>query len=390
MTEKQKKIVIIGSAHPLRGGLAAYNERLAKAFQQAGYDTVIYTFSLQYPSFLFPGKTQYSSDPPSADLTINVSINSINPFNWLRYGKRIKRLNPDLVIIKYWTPFMAPCLGTMARIIRKNKVSRIISIIDNIIPHEKHPGDRLLSNYWVKSVDGFIAMSKSVLADLNTFDHKKPKMYSPHPLYDNFGESVTKSEAKHRLNLNPDTAYMLFFGFIRDYKGLDLLIKAFADERILKLNIKLIVAGEFYTDATPYFKLISDLKLNDRIIMDNNFIPDTNVVNYFCASDLVVQPYKHATQSGVTQIAYHFNKPMITTNVGGLSEMVPDGVVGYVTEPDVQQVADAIYKFYNEKKESEFSTNMNTEKQKFSWNNMLQSLNELNNKITIFKNDNPK
>ncbi len=376
MAEK-RKIVIIGSAYPLRGGLSAYNERIACAYQQQGDDVIIYTFSLQYPGFFFPGKTQYSSDPAPDDLNIKVKINSVNPFNWINVGREIKKLKPDLVIIKFWIPFMAPCLGTIARIIRKNKHTKIVSIIDNIIPHEKRTGDFTLAKYWVKSVHGFIAMSRSVLDDLNKFDKQKPKLYCPHPLYDNFGEVIEKQDARKMLGLDKNGKYIFFFGFIRDYKGLDLLLEAMADTRIKDAKIKLIVAGEFYTDSKPYYDIIEKHQLQDFVILATDFIPDQEVAKYFCASDVVVQPYKDATQSGVTQIAYHFNKPMITTDVGGLAEIVPDGKVGYVIQPNIEALANAINKFYKEEKETEFTDNVLVEKQKYSWDNMIETIDEL-------------
>ena len=376
MAEK-RKIVIIGSAYPLRGGLSAYNERIARAYQQQGDDVIIYTFSLQYPGFLFPGKTQYSSDPAPGDLNIKVKINSVNPVNWINVGRKIKKLKPDLVIIKFWIPFMAPCLGTIARIIRKNKHTKIVSIIDNIIPHEKRPGDFALAKYWVKSVHGFIAMSRSVLDDLNKFDKEKPKLYCPHPLYDNFGKIIEKQYARKLLNFDENGKYILFFGFIRDYKGLDLLLEAMADTRIRDAEIKLIVAGEFYTDSKPYYDIIEKHQLQDFIILATGFIPDHDVAKYFCASDIVVQPYKDATQSGVTQIAYHFNKPMITTDVGGLAEIVPHEKVGYVIKPDIGELAGAISKFYAEGKEAEFTENVIIEKQKYSWDKMTGTIDEL-------------
>ena len=371
--------MIIGSAHPLRGGLATYNERLAKEYIDQGHDVTIYTFSLQYPGFLFPGKTQYSSEPAPAGIPIRIRVNSINPLNWILVGREIKKERPELVIVKFWIPFMAPCLGTICRIIRKNKHTKIISIIDNLIPHEKRPADRLLISYWVNSADGFIAMSRSVLNEIIQFLGSKPKptLFCPHPLYDNFGESVPKAEAKKRLGLDPRFSYILFFGFIRDYKGLDLLLKAFADERLHAYPLKLLVAGEFYTDAKPYYNLLDQLHIREKVIMHNEFIPDSAVSDYFCAADIVVQPYKSATQSGVTQIAYHFNKPMIITNVGGLAEFVPDGKVGYVVEPSGPEIASAILRFYDEKKEGEFSANAAIEKLKYSWKRMTEAIEEI-------------
>jgi len=369
-----KKIVIIGSAYPLRGGLAAYNERLAREFQTTGDEVTIYSFSLQYPSILFPGKSQYSSEPSPDDLEIRTKVNSINPLNWLKVGREIRKLRPDLVIVKFWMPFMAPCLGTICRKIRKNQHTRVISIIDNIIPHEKRPGDKTLAGYFVKSVDGFVAMSRSVMEELEQFDREKPKVFCPHPLYDNFGKALSKMEAKKRLGLDEAGKYILFFGFIRDYKGLDLLLNAFADSRIRDLDIRLLVAGEFYCDSKPYQEIIDNNNLNDRVVMSNDFIPDSEVVNYFCAVDLVVQPYKSATQSGVTQIAYHFNKPMIITNVGGLAEFVPDGEAGYVVDPEPEEISDAIVRFYEENREKEFSAQVAVEKEKYTWRKMTEAI----------------
>ena len=371
------KVILIGPAHPLRGGLATYNERLAREYVKEGSEVSIYTFSLQYPSILFPGKTQYSTEPAPGDLSIKVKVNSVNPLNWIRIGRELKKARPDLVIVKFWIPFMAPCLGTICRIIRKNGHTRVVSIIDNIVPHEKRPGDRMLASYWVNSVDGFVAMSRSVLDDLETFDKKRPKVFCPHPLYDNFGETVPKSEAQKRLGLDDSFRYLLFFGFIRDYKGLDLLLEAFADERLRKTPLKLIVAGEFYCDPKPYHEQIARLGIGEHVIMSNDFIPDSAVANYFCASDLVVQPYKSATQSGVTQIAYHFNKPMLITDVGGLAEIVPNGKTGYVVPPDPAAVANAIVDYYEEHREQEFAANAAVEKLKYTWGRMVEAVNEV-------------
>ena len=371
------KIVILGSAHPLRGGLAAYNERLAREFIRQGHSVQVYTFSLQYPKFLFPGTSQYSDQPAPDDLYIHVKINSINPLNWLKVGKEIAALNADLMIVKFWIPFMAPCLGTISRIVRKNKKTKVISIIDNIIPHEKRAGDFQLAKYFVNSVDGFITMSGSVLDDLDKFDKGKPKVFSPHPLYDNFGEAITKPAAYEKLGLEINTEYLLFFGFIRDYKGLDLILQAMADDRVRQLNVKLIVAGEFYTNAKPYLDLITQLNIADKLILKTDFIPDDEVRNYFCAADMVVQPYKHATQSGVTQICYHFDRPMLVTNVGGLPENVPNGKVGYVVEPQPTAIADAIVDFYGNHREFVMRDNIKIEKKKYAWSEMTKKIFEV-------------
>ncbi|MCS6934493.1 MAG: glycosyltransferase [Chitinophagales bacterium] len=371
------KIIILGTAHPLRGGLASYNERLAREFMRMGHSVQLYTFSLQYPAFLFPGVSQLSSSPPPQELFIHVKVNSINPLNWVRVGREIAALKPDLMIVKYWLPFMAPCLGTISRLVRRNGHTKIISILDNVVPHEKRPGDVLLTRYFVGSVDGFIAMSAQVMNELRRIDKDKPCLISPHPLYDNFGEPVPKTEAYQHLGLAINEEHILFFGFIRAYKGLDLLLQAMADDRIRQMNVKLIVAGEFYTDAGPYMELIRTLGISDKIILKTNFIQDEDVRYYFCAADLVVQPYKHATQSGVTQICYHFDRPMLVTDVGGLPEMVPHGRVGYVVKPDPRAIADAIVDFYTNHRELQMRNNIQAEKKKYSWSAMVEKINEI-------------
>ena len=371
------KITILGSAHPLRGGLAAYNERLAREFMYEKDEVTIETFSLQYPEFLFPGTTQYSSLPKPADLTIHVTVNSINPFNWIKTGLKIKRQRPDILVVKFWLPFMAPCLGTICRIIRRNQHTRIISILDNIIPHEKRIGDKLFTKYFVNSVDAFIAMSDSVYNDLSVFDQTKPRLLNPHPLFDNYGEAVDKISAIQKLNLDTSKKYLLFFGLIRDYKGLDIVLKAMATELLRNSDIQLIVAGEYYSNREEYEQLIRELAIKDKVELHTRFIPDDEVYLYFCAADMVVQPYKHATQSGVTQICYHFNKPMLVTNVGGLPEIVPDNKVGFVVAPDEQSVANAILRFYNEEKEQEFVQNIQEEKKKYSWKVMAEKVKQL-------------
>ena len=377
MSPKPKSVVIVGSAYPLRGGLANYNERIARAYQNEGAKVKIFTFSLQYPNFLFPGKSQFSDSAAPEGLDIEVCLNSINPFSWISLGRKIKKLAPDLLIIKFWIPFMGPSLGTVARIAKRNKKTKVITIIDNIIPHEKRPGDRLLSNYFVKAVDGFITMSESVLDDLKTFDTNKPKIFTPHPVYDNFGMPAAKSFAKSNIGLETKQNYILFFGFIRDYKGLDLLLRAMADQRIVDLGLKLIIAGEFYTDSKPYFDIIEENKLQDQLVLATDFIPDDKVGDYFNAADMVVQPYKDATQSGVTQIAYHFEKPMLVTNVGGLPEIVPHLKTGYVVEVDPLKIADGIVDFYENNREQEMIENCREEKKKYSWETMLEKIGEL-------------
>ena len=372
------KIVILGTAYPYRGGLAAFNERLAREFQNQGHEVEIYTFTLQYPNFLFPGKTQYSPDPAPANLTIYRKVHSCNPFNWMTVGREIARKKPDLLLFAYWMSFMAPCMGTIARKVRKNHYTKIIALVHNMIPHEPNILDKFLPPYFVKSMDGFMALSESVVGDIEKYDKRNcPKRFSPHPIYDHYGERLPREEALSLLNLSPDFRYVLFFGFIRAYKGLDLLLEAFADERFKTANVKLLVAGEFYGDPAPYLNKINELQIEDRVVLCTDFIPDSEVNRYFSAADIVAQPYKTATQSGVTQIAFHFEKPMLVTNVGGLPEIVPDGKIGYVVEPDSEQIADALIRYFEENKQAEFEANIVEEKRKYAWSSFTDVLEKL-------------
>ena len=370
------KVVIIGPAHPLRGGLATFNQRLAKQFTDEGHECSIVSFSLKYPSFLFPGTTQFSSDPPPKDISIHTLINYVNPLNWVTVGMKIKKWKPDLVIVRYWLPFMGPALGTVLRQVRRNKATKVVCIADNVIPHEKRPGDKAFTQYFLRSCDAFITMSEKVLSDLRQFEPHKPAQLVQHPLYDNFGEIIPKDVARKNLGLDPVQKLLLFFGFIRQYKGLDLLLQAMADERIKKEGIRLLVAGEFYEDDAPYLQLIRENNLEDRLILKTSFIPDSEVRDYLCSGDCVVQPYKNATQSGVTPLAYHFEKPMIVTNVGGLPALVPHEKVGLVCEPDPTSIADAILRFY-QLGENYFIPHLRGEKQKYSWSALTHAILEL-------------
>ncbi|MDQ2769578.1 MAG: glycosyltransferase [Bacteroidota bacterium] len=382
------RVVIIGPAYPLRGGLATYNERLARAFREAGDTVRIVTFSLQYPDFLFPGQTQFSTEAGPADLDIEVSLNSVNPLSWLRVGRKLRQERPDLVIFRFWLPFMGPALGTVARLVRGNGHTRVVAITDNVIPHEKRPGDGPLTRYFLSACDGFVTMSRSVLDDLRGLGFgSKPALYRPHPLYDNFGPIKPKAAALAALGLPAKFRYVLFFGFIRAYKGLDILLEAWADARVAALPVKLIIAGEFYEDAAPYEALIRQHQLEGRIVRATDFIPNERVVDYFCAADLILQPYKNATQSGVSQIAYHFERPMLVTDVGGLAELIPAGVVGYVVPPTPAAIADAVVDFYEQQREESFAAGVRAQKVQFSWPVMVAALKEVAGLVDPLKPD---
>lgn len=372
------KITILGPAHPYRGGLASIMEIMARTFQRRGDEVDIKTFTLQYPSLLFPGESQTVATPPPADLRICRCVNTMNPLNWVRVGRRIRRERPDFVLMKYWTPFMAPCFGTIARIARGNGHTKVLCQIDNVEPHEHHLTDKPFNRYYLHSVDGFVYMSEQVHSELRAYSDALA-LFSPHPLFENFGERVERSEACVRLGLDPANRYVLFFGLIRDYKGLDLLLDAWAQLRRAGRTEgrRLIVAGEFYTAREPYLNRIADNGLQDEVLLHDRFIPDDDVKYYFSAADFVVQPYKTATQSGVTQIAYQFCVPMVVTAVGGLPEIVPDGRVGYVCPPTAEGVAAAMDRMYEGDALKRFRENCVEERRRFSWEEMCSRVTEL-------------
>ena len=381
MNPKRKKVIIVGPAFPLRGGIANFNEALCRAMNVAGIETKIVSFSLQYPRFLFPGKTQFESGKGPQDITIETKINSINPLNWIKVANYIKREKPDYVIFRYWLPFMGASLGTIAKRIKKGTSIKTLAITDNIIPHEDRIGDEMLTKYFVKHIDGFIAMSKSVLDDLSDFTTTDKKVFLPHPIYDIFGDRVEKSVALKHLHLDAEDKHILFFGFIRNYKGLDLLLEAMGDARIKELGVKLIVAGEYYESPAPYNDIIKKHQLENSVILHTNYIPSEEVRYYFCACDMVVQPYRHATQSGVTQIAYHFEKPMLVTHVGGLPEIVPHNIVGYVSAINPVSIANFIVEFYVHNKEELFIAHIMKEKERFMWSTFVKGVEDLYNSL---------
>ncbi len=385
----KQKIILIGSAFPFRGGLAAYNERLAEEFSRQGHEVEIYNFTLQYPGIFFPGKTQYADWDAPENLKINSTISSVNPLSWIKTGREIRKKNPDLVIIKYWMPFFAPCFGTILRIIRRNRNTRIISIIDNLIPHERRPGDRVLTSYFIKPVDGFVSMSSTVSKDIRKVT-RKPMAFCPHPLFDTFGVLGDKDQAKKKLGLSTQYNYLLFFGLVRKYKGLDILLEAVGRKDIKAMPLRLVVAGEFYESKEPYLEIVRKNGLEDRVTILDRFIPNQEVADYFNMTDLVVLPYKSATQSGVTQIALHFEKPMIVTNVGGLSEIVPPGKAGYVIEPSADAIADAIVDFFQRKEPGYFNRGIRELKKEYSWDRMVRTIFSLSNQNEEYTDDHQK
>jgi len=374
------KILFLGPAYPYRGGISSFTDRLALEFSNQGNMVDIFTFSLQYPSILFPGKTQFSTEPPPSKLKAIRAINSINPFNWIQVGKKIQALQPDLILVRYWITFLAPALGTILRIAKKNAKCKVICIADNIIPHEKRIGDARLTAYFNRSIDGYVVMSEQVKSDLQMVDKSKPYSFLPHPLFDNFGFIQNINEARKELNITQTDKVILFFGLIRAYKGLDMLLEAIARPEVQNLQVKLIIAGEFYDKKEKYISIIQKHKIENSVIVEDHFIPNDKVALYMSAADVLVQPYRHATQSGVTPLAMHFNLPMIVTDVGGLTEMVLDGKTGLVVQPTADQIADGLIEYFKYGKEY-FQVNIPDFKKQFSWNHMYQGILSLYRKL---------
>jgi len=366
------RIAYLSTFYPYRGGIAQFNAALYKALGR-NHEMKAFTFTRQYPELLFPGKTQYAEKGDiEGDLNALRVLDTVNPFTYRKTAKAILQFKPDIMITKYWMPYFAPSLGTVAGILKKQGVFNL-SVLDNVIPHEKKFYDNTLTKYFVNRNHAFMAMSRSVADDLLTFNPQAKYALHPHPLFD-FGEKINKQEAKAKLGLNPEDSYLLFFGFIRRYKGLDLLLEAMSDAKLKNRNVKIIVAGEYYEDAAYYNHKIKEYGIGEKVVLRTDYIPSNMVKYYFCAADMVVQPYRSATQSGVTQIAYHFEKPMLVTDVGGLSEIVPDGKVGYVVQPDAASIANAINDFYDNSKETPFTANIKEEKKRFQWESFAAAI----------------
>jgi len=373
------KIFIIGPAHPLRGGPAQFNENLCQQLIKEGHQAEIISYSLQYPNFLFPGSSQFETNGKAPEgIRIHTLINTVNPFNWFSVARFIKKEKPDFILFRYWLPFFGPCLGTIGRLVRKH--CKVLALTDNVIPHEKRIGDNAFTKYFINSCDGFIAMSQTVLKDISLFSPNSIQAYSPHPMYETYGAEVSKEEARQKLGLNKEDKIVLFFGLIRKYKGLDLLIEAMAKETLKSKNVKLLIAGEFYEDKQPYLDLIEKYKLKNQIILHDKFISNEDVRYYFCASDLVAQTYRKATNSGVSMIGYYYNKPMLVTAVGGLAEIVPDKLCGYCVPVEIDQISNSLVDYFENGKEKMFVQNVKEERKKYEWSSFINTLLNLYNR----------
>jgi len=375
------KILIIGTAYPLRGGIAHFNALLGSHLQKKHVVETI-TFKRQYPKFLFPGTTQDETGEHHGEIPAPQLVDSINPLNWLHVAAEVARRKPDLLIFKYWLPFFGPCFGTIAKFAKKKTGASVIFICDNIIPHERRPGDVAFTRYAFRHADGFIVQSDAVERDL--LQNFPGSLYRkvPHPVYENFGTALPKESARVALGISAKKV-MLFFGYVRAYKGLLVLIDA------MKLLVDagmtdctLLVVGEFYDDETRYRNRVREVGLEPYVRFISEYVPNDQVTTYFSAADVVVLPYLSATQSGIVQIAYNFDKPVIATDTGGLAEVVVDKKTGLIVQPNSPDaLARAIEQFYTENREQEFVRNVKTEKQKYSWDNLVQNIESLTTEI---------
>lgn len=368
------KVIILGPAYPFRGGIATFNDQLYLSLIDQGHEVELVTFSLQYPKILFPGKSQYRDDAKAAILPSKEWLNSINPINWWRTGNKLAKMNADILIVRYWLPFMSPALSTVCKRVKANSKTKAVALIDNLIPHEARPGDRQLTHYFTQHIDAAVVMSKQVARDLQDLNSGVPYKLIPHPIFNHMGNKISKLESAKILNLNPSKNYLLFFGLIRKYKGVDLLIEAM--NLLIKNapNTELIIAGESYEEEKIYLDLIEKFQLKNSIHFHNRYIPDDAVAAYFGIADAVVLPYKTATQSGVTQLAYHFEKPMILTKVGGLTDFFEDGKEGIVVNANVESIASGISKFYNLSKTVDFVENLGAAKSRFDKDSFVKAL----------------
>ena len=369
------RIVLVGSAWPLRGGIAHYVALLARSLESAGHQVKVVSFSRQYPSLLFPGKTQQDSGDEPLRVDSEALIDTINPLSWFKAAKAIAEWKPDLVAFKYWMPFFAPAYGTIVRRLKARGIPSVY-ILDNVVPHEGRPGDSALTKYALSSVKGFIAQSKSVREDLLKFRPQAVCLDVPHPVYSIFPEGKNRTEARRSLGVSADQV-ILFFGFIRGYKGLLNLFDALSLIPASR-SLQLLVGGEFYEDDAPYRKKIETLGIQDRVILHDRYIPNEEVGDFFNAANLVVLPYNSATQSGIIQIAFNYDKPVITTDVGGLPEVVRAGELGEVVPAgDPQALAQAIETYFDRGDENAYSTAVAKEKQKYSWQALVDALQKL-------------
>lgn len=372
------RIILVGPVYPYRGGIAHFTEATAHALKERGHDVTALTFTRQYPRRLFPGRSQLESRPPVRPVPSVRLIDSINPLSWFRAAQHIMREAPDVVLFQQWMPFFAPAFGTIARLLRAQGI-RCLAVVHNALPHERRLGDTALSRYLFNACDGFVALSRMVANDLRRLtSYRVPMQQVAHPPYHQFGDALDAAEARHRLNLPGDAQVLLFFGFVRAYKGLDVLLEALPHIREYLPKVHLVIAGEFYEDEEPYRELIRTQGLTDYVVLHAHYIPTESVPTYFSAADVVVQPYRSATQSGVAQVAFHFEKPVITTDVGELAAEVPDEEAGFVVPPeDPAELAAAVVRFFQEGWADRLEDGVRRTRQRHGWDEVATAVERL-------------
>ena len=364
------KIAFLSSFYPLRGGISQFNASMLEGLGKCAFDTRAWSFSRQYPNFLFPGKTQYvTPEDEAVPVEAHAVLDTMNPISYIRTAREIRAWGADLLVMKYWMSWFAPSLGYVARHAR----CKSVAVLDNVIPHEPHWFDKPLTRYFLKGCSGFVAMSESVEKDLLTLCPQAPHIVLPHPLYSHFGERIPQEQARRELGLAPGLKTLLFFGLIREYKGLDILLEAF---RTLPEDYQLVVAGEPYGSFAKYQAIIDSLPSKDRVHVFPDYIRDAQVKLFFSASDLAVLPYRSATQSGISSIAYQFDTPMVVTDVGGLKGTIGDrgtGIVASAAEPGV--IREEIVRFFSDPSlRSSCLQAIRREKQRLSWESFCRSL----------------
>lgn len=368
------KIILVGPSHPYRGGISHYNTRLHRAMVERGHDVSIINFKRMYPNIFFPGKTQYDESESAFNVPSERLIDTVNPLSWIKAAKEIKSQNPDAVIFHWWQPFFGICFGAILSML-SNISAKKMFICHNVLPHESSFIDNLLSKMALSKVDRFIVHSEEDSINLLDIYPDAVSLKNFHPIIDLFGNNDNSKTIKNDSLIN--SHQLLFFGYIRKYKGLEFLLKAMP-KMLKELNITLTVAGEFYDEKEFYLELINELGISKHVKVIDEYIPNEKVGDYFANSDLVVIPYISATQSGIVQIAYNFDLPVVVTRVGGLPEVVKDGETGYIVEPgSASAVADAVLDFFNNSRGESFRNNILKHKQLFSWENLVKSIESL-------------
>jgi glycosyltransferase involved in cell wall biosynthesis len=368
------RIVLVGPASPWRGGIAHFNDLLARELSRS-HETFVLSFTRQYPTLLFPGKSQKHPAEASLDVGAESLIDSIGPWSWYRAARRIRELDPELLVFRYWMPFFAPCFGSILRgAVRHGKPESVV-IADNVVPHERRPLDRLFTRWFLSRADRFVVMTKAVRQDLLDIRPDARVDLVPHPLYGQFGDAIDRQEARQQLEVPGDAELMLFFGFVRAYKGLDTLLQAMPAIRAARPRAMLLVVGEFYSQETRTRALTHELGLDDCVRFVSDYVPNDEVAPYFSATDVVVLPYHHATQSGIIPVAYHMGRPVVTTRVGGLPEVIEEGKTGILVPPEqVDALAEALIRFFAESLGPSMQEHVARARKRYTWERFAQAV----------------